>query len=151
MEGRIVQKLECKPTADKNYYKLKSESIRKASQPRRQVKQLSGIVPNFKPISNQYTNIQYEKWKKAQGKRIRDDKDVVFNMLFAAFEKHQYYNINDLQKITRQPMGFLKEVVTEICNYNLKHPYKRMWELKPEYRHYKEEVPVEVTNKENFD
>lgn len=25
-------------------------------------------------------------------------------MLFAAFEKHQYYNIKDLEKITRQPI-----------------------------------------------
>ena len=26
------------------------------------------------------------------------------DMLFAAFEKHQYYNIKDLVKITRQPI-----------------------------------------------
>lgn len=60
-------------------------------------------------------------------------------MLFAAFEKHQYYNIKDLVKITQQPIVYLKEILTEVCNYNLKNPHKNMWELKPEYRHYKEQ------------
>lgn len=43
--------------------------------------------------------IEYMGKKKAEGKKARDDKDAVLNMLFAAFEKHQYYNIKDLQKV----------------------------------------------------
>lgn len=43
--------------------------------------------------------IEYQEKKKAEGKKARDDKDAVLNMLFAAFEKHQYYNIKDLQKV----------------------------------------------------
>lgn len=43
--------------------------------------------------------IEYQGRKKAEGKKARDDKDAVLNMLFAAFEKHQYYNIKDLQKV----------------------------------------------------
>lgn len=39
-----------------------------------------------------------------EGKKMRDDKEVVQNILFAAFEKHQYYNIKDLEKITKQPI-----------------------------------------------
>jgi len=42
--------------------------------------------------------------KKAEGRKARDDKDKVMDMLFAAFEKHQYYNIKDLEKITKQPV-----------------------------------------------
>lgn len=48
--------------------------------------------------------IEYAEKKKAEGKKMRDDKDAVLDMLFAAFEKHQYYNIRDLVKITRQPI-----------------------------------------------
>lgn len=48
--------------------------------------------------------IEYEEKKKAEGKKARDDKESVLEMLFAAFEKHQYYNIRDLVKITRQPI-----------------------------------------------
>ena len=58
-------------------------------------------------------------------------------MLFHAFEKHQYYNIKDLVKITKQPIGYLKEILKEVCDYNMKNPHKNMWELKKEYRHYK--------------
>lgn len=64
-------------------------------------------------------------------------------MLFAAFEKHQYYNIKDLVKITRQPITYLKEILKDVCNYNYKNPHKNMWELKQEYRHYKETAPAE--------
>ncbi|XP_067013798.1 general transcription factor IIF subunit 2 [Anabrus simplex] len=138
LEGRIVQKLECRPYADNCYMKLKLESIRKASVPVRQVQQLERIVHNFKPVSDHKHNIEYEEKKKAEGKKARDDKDAVLEMLFAAFEKHQYYNIKDLVKITRQPIVYLKEILKDVCNYNLKNPHKNMWELKPEYRHYKE-------------
>ncbi|XP_028170229.1 general transcription factor IIF subunit 2 [Ostrinia nubilalis] len=144
MEGRIVQKLECKPYANNTYYKLKSESIRKASMPQRQVQQLDRIVQTFKPVAVHKHDLEYQERKKAEGKKARDDKDAVLNMLFAAFEKHQYYNIKDLQKITRQPIVYLKEILKEVCNYNLKNPHKNTWELKPEYRHYKQDAPVEA-------
>ncbi|KAK9496996.1 hypothetical protein O3M35_012793 [Rhynocoris fuscipes] len=144
LEGKIVQKLECRPYADNCYMKLKLESIRKASVPTRQLKQLDRIVPNFKPVSDHKHNIEYEEKKKAEGKKARDDKEVVLEMIFAAFEKHQYYNIKDLVTKTRQPVVYLKEILKEVCNYNLKNPHKNMWELKPEYRHYKE--PEQPTN-----
>ena len=51
-----------------------------------------------------FLQIEYEEKKKAEGKKARDDKESVLEMLFAAFEKHQYYNIRDLVKITRQPI-----------------------------------------------
>lgn len=35
---------------------------------------------------------------------MRDDKEIVQNTLFAAFEKHQYYNIKDLERLTKQPV-----------------------------------------------
>ncbi|XP_071455320.1 general transcription factor IIF subunit 2 [Hetaerina americana] len=143
LEGRIVQKLECRPYADNCYMKLKLESIRKAYVPTRQVRQLDRIVQNYKPVSDHKHNIEYEERKKAEGKKARDDKDAVLEMLFAAFEKHQYYNIKDLVKITRQPIVYLKEILKEVCNYNLKNPHKNMWELKPEYRHYKEPETAE--------
>lgn len=139
LEGKIVQKLECRPYADSCYMKLKLDSIIKAAQPLRQVKHLDKIVQNFKPVSDHKHNIEYNEKKKAEGKKARDDKDDVLEMLFAAFEKHQYYNIKDLVKITKQPIVYLKEILKEVCNYNLKNPHKNMWELKPEYRCYKEE------------
>lgn len=146
LEGKIQQKLECKPYADKGYMLLKAETFRKAAQPMRKVQQLDRIVQNYKPVANHKHNIEYEEKKKAEGKKARDDKDAVLEMMFAAFEKHQYYNIKDLVRITKQPVTYLKEILKEVCDYNIKNPHKNMWELKPEYRHYKDQPP-EKANK----
>lgn len=147
MEGRIVQKLECRPHADKTYMRLKQESIRKAAVPERKVQTLERHVTNFKPVSDHQHNKEYRERKKAEGKKARDDKHSVQEMLFNAFEKHQYYNIKDLVKITNQPIGYLKEVLKEVCDYNMKNPHKNMWELKKEYRHYKTEEKKEPAAK----
>lgn len=52
-------------------------------------------------------------------------------------------------QITKQPIVYLKDILKEVCNYNLKNPHKNMWELKPEYRHYKQEAPVEAKPDKN--
>lgn len=110
--------------------------------------------------------MEYEKRKKEEGKRARADKQQVLDMLFSAFEKHQYYNIKDLVDITKQPVVrlqgtispnskkkrlsilsfffpfsqiYLKEILRDIGNYNIKGTHKNTWELKPEYRHYQGE------------
>ena len=41
---------------------------------------------------------------KEEGKRMRMDKEVVMDKLFSVFEKHQYYNISDLVRLTNQPI-----------------------------------------------
>jgi len=57
MEGRIVQKLECRPIADTCYMKLKLESIRKASEPQRRVQPIDKIVQNYKPVKDHAHNV----------------------------------------------------------------------------------------------
>jgi transcription initiation factor TFIIF subunit beta len=152
MEGRIVQKLECRPSADTCYMKMKLDSFKKASIPLKRVMSLDKIVQNFKPISDHKHNIEYKEKKKSEGKKARDDKNAVMDMLFNAFEKHQYYNIKDLVKITRQPISYLKEILKEVCDYNMKNPHKNMWELKKEYRHYKsDEVKADKKNSSDSD
>jgi len=138
LEGNVVQKGECRPIGNANYMTLKKETIKQASQPTRVVQQLDKAVVNYKPIAAHKSDIEFELKKKSEGKKSREDKDKVQELLFAAFEKHQYYNIKDLEKITRQPIPYLKDILKEICHYNAKNPHKNMWELKPEFRHYKE-------------
>lgn len=139
MEGRVTSKAECRPVAnDLKYMQLKRQTISLASQPVRCTKQIGHVVNVYKPVSDHKNNIEFEQQKKSEGKKSREDRDKVMDMLFAAFEKHQYYNIKDLVRITRQPITYLKEILKDICSYNLKNPHKNMWELKPEYRHYKD-------------
>uniref|UniRef100_A0A8C5WFH3 General transcription factor IIF subunit 2 n=1 Tax=Leptobrachium leishanense TaxID=445787 RepID=A0A8C5WFH3_9ANUR len=111
--------------------------IEESSKPKRQSQQIDkAVTTNYKPVANHQYNIEYEKKKKDDGKRARADRQQVLDMLFSAFEKHQYYNIKDLVDITKQPVTYLKEILRDIGIYNVKGTHKNTWELKPEYRHY---------------
>lgn len=61
--------------------------------------------------------IEYMEKKKAEGKKARDDKESVMEMLFAAFEKHQFYNLKDLVQITKQPPV---SIVCHFASFGLK-------------------------------
>lgn len=138
LEGKVVQRAECCPHNGKLYSDIKREAITKAGEPLRKLQRLDKhVTTSFKPVANHAANLAYEKTKKAEGKKMRDDKEKVQEILFALFEKHQFYNIKDLAQETRQPMTYLKQILNEVCNYSTKPPNRNMWELKPEYRHYK--------------
>ena len=138
VEGKVVQRAECCPINSNLYSDIKKDALAKAGEPRRMLKQLDKHVTTaFKPVSIHASALAHEKAKKAEGKKMRDDKEKVQEIIFALFEKHQFYNIKDLIQETRQPVTYLKEILKEVCNYSVKPPHRNMWELKPEYRHYK--------------
>ncbi|KAG9348995.1 hypothetical protein JZ751_029312 [Albula glossodonta] len=140
LEGVVVQRAECRPAVSENYMRLKKLQIEESSKPVRLSQQLEkAVTTNYKPVANHTYNVEYEKRKKEEGKRARADKQQVQDMLFSAFEKHQYYNIKDLVDITKQPVTYLKEILRDIGIYNVKGTHKNTWELRPEYRHYQGE------------
>uniref|UniRef100_A0A3Q4HS51 General transcription factor IIF subunit 2 n=1 Tax=Neolamprologus brichardi TaxID=32507 RepID=A0A3Q4HS51_NEOBR len=143
LEGVVVQRAECRPAS---YMKYTSPclsnrlQIEESSKPARLSQQLDkAVTNNYKPVANHDYNREYERKKKEEGKRARADKQQVLDMLFSAFEKHQYYNIKDLVDITKQPVIYLKEILRDIGIYNVKGTHKNTWELRPEYRHYQGE------------
>ncbi|KAK7090438.1 general transcription factor IIF subunit 2-like [Littorina saxatilis] len=138
IEGKVIQRAECHPVADDKYMQLKRKQLEINNKPKREIVLLQSVVPMYKPRSDHISNIEEKKRNKDTEKRSRLDKEKVMDMLFAAFEKHQYYNVKDLVGITKQPIPYLKEILQEICVYNMKAPHKNMWELKPEFRHYKQ-------------
>ncbi|XP_065325179.1 general transcription factor IIF subunit 2-like isoform X2 [Gordionus sp. m RMFG-2023] len=144
IEGKVSQRLEFRPSvSSKDYMNLKKQQFAQKNQPIHVLKQLDKHVQNYKPISRTAlhgprggdpfasTNDAPSNYKK-----VRIEKERLMEILFTAFEKHQYYSLKDLVKISEQPVTYIKEVLKEICDYNLKNPHKNMWELKPEYRHY---------------
>uniref|UniRef100_A0A2C9LS11 General transcription factor IIF subunit 2 n=1 Tax=Biomphalaria glabrata TaxID=6526 RepID=A0A2C9LS11_BIOGL len=135
VEGKVVQRAECHPIVDDQYKQLKKDQVQAQNTPQRQVKLLTTIVQSYKPVNDHISN-EERKTKKVE-KRSRVEKEKVMDVLFNAFEKHQFYNVKDLVGITKQPVPYLKEILKEICNYNMTAPHKNMWELKPEFRHYK--------------
>uniref|UniRef100_A0A3P8WJT4 General transcription factor IIF subunit 2 n=1 Tax=Cynoglossus semilaevis TaxID=244447 RepID=A0A3P8WJT4_CYNSE len=151
VEGLVVQRAECRPAVNENYMKLKRLQIEESCKPARLSQQLDrAVTSNYKPVANHTYNLEYERKKKEEGKRARADKQQVLDMLFSAFEKHQYYNIKDLVDITKHcynllskvdvflsfKQNYLKEILRDIAIYNVKGTHKNTWELKPEYRHY---------------
>ncbi|KAF5890463.1 general transcription factor IIF subunit 2-like isoform X1, partial [Clarias magur] len=105
LEGVVVQRAECRPAANEHYMRLKRLQIEESSKPHRFSQQLDkAVTTNYKPVANHAYNLDYEKKKKEEGKRARADRQQVLDMLFSAFEKHQYYNIKDLVDITKQPV-----------------------------------------------
>lgn len=145
LEGKVIQRAECRPIENAGYMALKRSRLEAGNRPRNEVVQLSKPV-NIKPKSNHESELEYNQRKKDEGKKTRLEKEQVQDLLFAAFEKHQYYNVKDLVRITNQPITFLKEVLKEICNYNMKAPHRNMWELKEEYRHYKHQTLTDSSN-----
>uniref|UniRef100_A0A3Q4GB62 General transcription factor IIF subunit 2 n=1 Tax=Neolamprologus brichardi TaxID=32507 RepID=A0A3Q4GB62_NEOBR len=137
LEGMVVHRAECRPVVTDSYMKLKKLQIKESIKPQRLSQQLERAVTTiFKPVANHDFNVEYEKKKKTEGKMVRAERQLVLDMLFSAFEKHQYYNIKALVDITKQPVTYLKEIMREIGTYNSKGVHKSTWELKPEYRHY---------------
>uniref|UniRef100_A0A0R3RG09 General transcription factor IIF subunit 2 n=1 Tax=Elaeophora elaphi TaxID=1147741 RepID=A0A0R3RG09_9BILA len=139
IEGRVVKRADCRPPQTADYMRMKIKQIEKSCQPKRHVKQMEKAEVKFKPIAVHAEMLAREKQKKEGAKTVRADKDVVRQAIFHAFEKHQYYRLIDLQKLTNQPPGFVKEILTEIAVYNTMPPHKSMWELKPEYRNYRKD------------
>lgn len=138
-EGDVKYKGELKPRCDMSYLNLKSSSIKQAAKPTRVTQILEKVVTAYKPrgAAQLAHEADLRKKKEEAKKTVRQDKEVVQGILFRAFEKQQYYNIKDLARITNQSLPYLKEILKEICNYCSKSTHKNMWELKPEYRHYK--------------
>ncbi|GCC21627.1 hypothetical protein chiPu_0020102 [Chiloscyllium punctatum] len=109
-EGVVVQRAECRPAVNESYMRLKRQQIEESSKPFRLSLQLDkAVTTNYKPVANHQYNIEYERKKKEDGKRARADRQQVLDMLFSAFEKHQYYNIKDLVDITKQPVVSKRE------------------------------------------
>ncbi|XP_014892530.1 general transcription factor IIF subunit 2-like [Poecilia latipinna] len=136
LEGTVVHRAECRPVVSDSYMKVKRLQV-ESVKPQRLVQQLDRAVATvFKPVANHDFNLEYEKKKKSDGKMVRADRQLVLDLLFSAFEKHQYYSFKDLVDITKQPVTYLKEIMREIGVCNRKGVHKSTWELKPEYRHH---------------
>lgn len=139
-EGEVKHRGELRPTGDTSYMNLKTQSIKQAAKPTRVTQILDKAVTSYRPRGAvQLAHEADIRKRKEEAKKslLREDKEIVQARLFAAFEKQQYYNIKDLVRLTNQSIPYLKEILKEICNYCSKSTHKNMWELKPEYRHYK--------------
>lgn len=66
------------------------------------------------------------------GKRAKDDREVVLDLIFTAFQQHEYYNFKDLVQKTKQPV--VSDVAcTILCpgedNSTSTHPLMMSWDI----------------------
>lgn len=69
-------------------------------------------------------------------KRERLDAKDVLDMIFNAFEQHEFWTVKDLADFTGQPVAYIQELIGGICVLN-KTDHKNSYELKPEYKQQK--------------
>ncbi|KHJ75981.1 hypothetical protein OESDEN_24400 [Oesophagostomum dentatum] len=92
---------------------MKIAQISNSGQPKKQVLQMEKAAVKFKPVAAHAEDMMRIKQKKEGAKTVRADRNVLMEALFHAFEKHQYYRLQDLQQLTQQPAGYVKEILTE--------------------------------------
>ena len=61
-------------------------------------------------------------------------REALIDVLFAAFERYQFWNLRGITDYSNQPMAWLREVLNDIAIYHKRGPHKNMYELKPEYK-----------------
>ncbi|XP_056005746.1 general transcription factor IIF subunit 2-like isoform X2 [Ostrea edulis] len=103
VEGKVVQRADCQPDRNRSYLNLKRMQLEAKNKPQREVIQITKVVPMYKPVKDHVHNAPSTDKNKVE-KRLREDKEKVMDILFNAFEKHQYYNVKDLVSITKQPI-----------------------------------------------
>lgn len=135
IKGKVTKRCAMKPVMNENYMKWKRGKFEQENTPDMQIIQIDAVVQNFRPRAN--NDINNKKSKNDEGKNFRADKEQVTEQLFSIFQKHQYYKLPDLVKLTKQPVGYLKEILKEICDFNLSGLHKGTYELKSQYRYYK--------------
>ena len=60
LEGKVVQRAECRPINDKNYMILKQDAIRRAIKPKNTTISIKAPVNAYKPISNHASNVSID-------------------------------------------------------------------------------------------
>ncbi|VDO91887.1 unnamed protein product [Soboliphyme baturini] len=101
LEGRVLQKAECQPPPNKKYMDMKVNHIEKISKPEKQIISINRAEVKFKPIARHAEDVTYGKRKGV--KNVRLEKQSLLEILFQAFENHQYYKLVDLARVTQQP------------------------------------------------
>ncbi|KAM0681316.1 General transcription factor IIF subunit 2 [Glugoides intestinalis] len=138
VEGVVNKEFFIRPVINSEYLKFKRELKNKELQDEEKVKVLNyftEVKRNAKYSTIREMDMLAKKRKQMlqDKKRERLGKDYVLEIVFNAFEKHELWTVKDLADFSGQPVGYIQEIVNEICILN-KMDHKNTYELKPEYK-----------------
>ena len=75
MEGKVVQRAECCPINNALYSDIKKDALTRAGEPKRMLQKIDKYVATtIKPISIHKSQLLHEKAKKAEGKKMSQQK-----------------------------------------------------------------------------
>ena len=135
--GRVSVRCNIMPPDNSSYFALKSKQILSSNTPLKKSILCDEQGIEFKPKFTGTINKKKDAPKRDGQRIVRLDKGKLTDVICSHFEKHQYYNIKDLIDLTNQPVGVVKEVLKEVAQLSKAPGRRHVWELKPEYRHYK--------------
>eukprot|EP01018_Ginkgo_biloba_P031688 Gb_14522 [translate_table: standard] len=128
VDGKVEHKFDMKPNNQNidDYRKLCRERTEKSQKSKG--RQLQDKKKATAPVKAQ------------EMKRTRMDRAELEDILFKLFERQSNWTLKQLVQETDQPQQFVKEVLTDLGNYNKKGTNQGTYELKPEYKKTTEDM-----------
>lgn len=125
--GKVERRCNLIPDRSKGYNKLlatRKKTIERSKRTDGIVKEDLGLVA---PMSMSMSMFEEKE------KMYRMDKDKLRRELFKLFNQHDNWSISELRNKTRQPEGFLRDVVNEIA-HKVKVGQHQRYELLPQFK-----------------
>lgn len=140
IEGRVEQECHLKPVLNDEYRAMLHQRTAEANRPARTIQVLDGsesgirvgLVPHVRETD--LLNRRRQRVVEVDQRRERLPEAEVMNMLFRAFEETPHWTLKGLSDHTRQPIVYVRDILSRIAIYNTRGPYKNLYELRPEYK-----------------
>ncbi|KAG2172487.1 hypothetical protein INT44_006660 [Umbelopsis vinacea] len=140
--GKIHHECHVSPANWTAYRDIMRKRVHEADRPTRSVQEIEQrhqpvFAPGASsgmPVSDFSSFIPSKKPRIDKEKATRMPRNELMDMLFAAFERYPYWSLKGIAEHTKQPMQYLKEILSEICILNKRGPYTSTYQLKAEYK-----------------
>lgn len=140
IEGKVEQECHLRPVISKEYLSKMKERTETTSKSLRTVQMMDDPSDiqraSFVPHTKESVILARKKERRLNpdNRKERMPKQDLINILFNAFEGSPHWSFKALVDHTLQPSLYLKEVLSEIAIFNIRGPYKNLYELKPDYK-----------------
>jgi hypothetical protein len=134
--GTVSELANLTPKIDSSYGRLIKQREVKSNTKYELMKQTDkDVVPALHQMNKVSAAInRASKQAEPKEKKARISKEELMPKIFQLFEKQPFWALKDLSDETQQPVGYLKEILEEICEYNRRGSNKGKYELKEQYK-----------------
>lgn len=147
LEGIVESMYQARPVMDEQFEKLNSyrthsmnkSSAKMATISERQILKAERVSLRPRNVGETMKEREERKRKKEDSRRhldIKDDdwKENTTTDIFKAFDIQAYYTAEDLANTIKEPVGRIRPLISELCQYNKSGPFAQKYELKDEFK-----------------